>query len=82
MVHVHELGFSECPKAYVFKGTKDYEAQQIGDLLGLSQAAPTRSMTSGMVPPSAARFLVPVADCAFALESILEDLQTDPVTRR
>ncbi len=29
MVQVHELGFTECPKSYVFKGTKDYEPQQV-----------------------------------------------------
>jgi hypothetical protein len=29
MVQVHELGFAECPKSYVFKGTKDYEPQQV-----------------------------------------------------
>ncbi len=28
-VHVHELGFSECPKAYVFRGTKDYSVGQV-----------------------------------------------------
>ena len=28
-VHVHELGFSECPKAYVFRGTKDYSPAQV-----------------------------------------------------
>lgn len=29
-VHVHELGFSDCPKAYVFRGSKDYSAAQVG----------------------------------------------------
>lgn len=28
-VHVHELGFSECPKAFVFRGSKDYTPQQV-----------------------------------------------------
>lgn len=35
MVHVHELAFSECPKSFVFKGTKDYPAKQIQEMLGL-----------------------------------------------
>jgi protein transport protein SEC23 len=39
MVNVHELGFSECPKAYVFRGTKDVTAQQVQDLLGIKAAA-------------------------------------------
>lgn len=29
-VHVHEIGFSECPRAYVFRGSKDYSAAQVG----------------------------------------------------
>jgi len=77
MVQVHELGFSECPKAYVFRGTKDVTAQQVQDLLGIKssqpgqQAVQTRAM-------AAARFLMPVSECSFTLESILEDLQKDP----
>lgn len=29
-VHVHELGFADCPKAYVFRGSKDYSPAQVG----------------------------------------------------
>ena len=28
-VHVHEIGFTECPRAYVFRGSKDYSAAQV-----------------------------------------------------
>ena len=44
MVHVHELGFSECPKAYVFRGNKEVPADKIHSLLGLrqQQAVPVR----------------------------------------
>lgn len=31
-VHVHEIGFTECPRAYVFRGSKDYSAAQVGDV--------------------------------------------------
>ena len=36
MVHVYELGFTECPKSHVFRGNKDFSAQQIQDMLGLT----------------------------------------------
>jgi protein transport protein SEC23 len=29
-VHVHELGFSECSKAFVFRGSKEYTSAQVG----------------------------------------------------
>ena len=32
-VHVHELGFDECPKSYVFRGSKEFTSQQIQDQL-------------------------------------------------
>jgi protein transport protein SEC23 len=33
-VHVHELGFTDCSKAYVFRGTKEYTSQQVGATQG------------------------------------------------
>ena len=39
LVHVHELGFSDCPKAYVFRGEREYTPQKVQDMLGVS---PTR----------------------------------------
>jgi protein transport protein SEC23 len=33
---VHELGFADCPKSYVFRGTKEYNAKQIQEMLGIS----------------------------------------------
>ena len=35
MVTVHEIGFSECPKAHVFRGTKMHDGNQIQTLLGM-----------------------------------------------
>ncbi|CAG8496860.1 7983_t:CDS:2, partial [Cetraspora pellucida] len=35
MAQVHELGYSECPKSYVFRGTKEYSSKQIQEMLGL-----------------------------------------------
>jgi len=80
---VHELGYTECAKSYVFRGSKDYTSKQVQEMLGLS--------TSGMrtnVPPQpgrpapvmgpAARFLLPVQQCEFQLTNALEQLQRDP----
>lgn len=35
---VHELGFAECPKSFVFRGTKDYAPKQVQEMLGLTGA--------------------------------------------
>jgi len=35
MVQVHELGFSECPKCFVFRGDKEMTAPQVQQQLGL-----------------------------------------------
>lgn len=84
LVQVHELGFSECPKSYVFRGDKDYPTQKVQDMLGV---APMRGgqVMGGSVPggmggrvPAVGRFLLPVGECTFALEQVLEDLQRDP----
>lgn len=82
LVQVHELGFSECPKSYVFQGEKEYSTQKVQDMLGI---APTRGVggAQGSVNNSSrqsalGRYLLPVADCMCALESVLEDLQKDP----
>eukprot|EP00638_Chattonella_subsalsa_P004914 CAMPEP_0117736372 /NCGR_PEP_ID=MMETSP0947-20121206/1889_1 /TAXON_ID=44440 /ORGANISM="Chattonella subsalsa, Strain CCMP2191" /LENGTH=741 /DNA_ID=CAMNT_0005551647 /DNA_START=307 /DNA_END=2532 /DNA_ORIENTATION=- len=104
-VMVHELGFAECPKSYVLRGSKEYTPQMIQDLLGVGKmpvgygAAPAPvNQQPGMPPPSAqaggpggapggagsgkssavGRFLLPVSDCSFVLESVLEELQRDP----
>ncbi|KAJ3277055.1 GTPase-activating protein S23 [Terramyces sp. JEL0728] len=36
MAQVHEIGFGECPKSYVFKGSKEYTGKQIQEMLGLA----------------------------------------------
>ena len=71
MAYVHELGFSECPKSYVFRGDKELTARQIQDQLGLTLT--TDPLNKGE-NPALRRFLVPVSECEFALNSILDDL--------
>ncbi|KAJ3382722.1 GTPase-activating protein S23, partial [Lobulomyces angularis] len=87
MVQVHELGYSECPKSYVFKGSKDYTSKQIQEMLGLHAspaARPQQPVRPGQqLPPppqnvGAGRFLQPVSQCEFQLTTIVEQLQRDP----
>lgn len=80
---VHELGYTECAKSYVFRGSKDYNAKQVQEMLGLSMsgARPNMAQQPNRPPPmmnSAARFLLPVQQCEFQLTTALEQLQKDP----
>jgi protein transport protein SEC23 len=66
----------------VFRGSKDYSAKQVQEMLGLTNTGirpgmpqqPGRPMPMG---PSS-RFLLPVQQCEFQLTKALEQLQKDP----
>lgn len=78
---VHELGYAECTKSYVFRGGKEYQPKQIQDMLGLSaqtRAAPRPGQPMPQQTFGAARFLLPVQQCEFQLTGILEALARDP----
>lgn len=77
---VHEIGYSSCPKSYVFRGSKEYAPKQISDMLGLNSSnrpAPRPGQPMGPASFGASRFLMPVAQCEFQLTSLLENLQRD-----
>ena len=81
MASVHELGYAECPKAFVFRGTKEYSPKQIQDMLGLAPAprAPPAPGQPGPPPNfGPARFMMPVEQCEYQLTTILESLARDP----
>ncbi|KAL8914008.1 MAG: hypothetical protein Q9171_001259 [Xanthocarpia ochracea] len=83
MAQVHELGYGECAKSYVFRGSKDYAAKQVQEMLGLTQSVgrPNVPQQPGRPPAMmgpAARFLLPVQQCEFQLTNALEQLQRDP----
>ena len=90
MAQVHELGYTECAKSYVFRGNKDYQAKQVQEMLGLSMAPgarpgqqqvqpqPGRPAQAPPVGGAQARFLLPVQQCEFQLTNVLESLQRDP----
>jgi len=63
-VMVHELGFADCPKSFVFRGTKEYNTQRVQDLLNIMP--PNRggaAQQAGGREPALGRFLMPVAEC-------------------
>ncbi|KAG5641165.1 GTPase-activating protein S23 [Asterophora parasitica] len=81
MTQVHEIGYAECSKSYVFRGGKEYSPKQIQDMLGLSsqaRAAPRPGQPMPQQSFGAARFLIPVQQCEFQLTGILETLARDP----
>lgn len=78
---VHELAYDTCPKSYVFRGSKEYQAKQIADTLGLNPGSrPMQPVRPGqpLPAPAASKFLLPVQACEFQLTNILEGLQRDP----
>ncbi|KAL1971762.1 hypothetical protein VTN31DRAFT_1850 [Thermomyces dupontii] len=80
MAQVHELGYGECAKSYVFRGHKDYPAKQVQEMLGLLAPGlrPGGPQIQGRPQGAAARFLLPVQQAEFQITNILEQLQRDP----
>lgn len=82
-VAVHEIGYKECSKSYVFRGSKDYPAKQVQEMLGLAAPGlrPNMPPQQGRPPPPmgpAARFLLPVQQAEFEITNALEQMQKDP----
>ena len=82
-VAIHEIGYNECSKSYVFRGSKDYTAKQVQEMLGLSAPGlrPNMPPQQGRPPPPmgpAARFLLPVQQAEFQITNALEQMQRDP----
>ncbi|XP_044721952.1 sec23/Sec24 trunk domain-containing protein [Hirsutella rhossiliensis] len=48
MVQVHEIGYEGCAKSYVFRGSKDYTAKQVQDMLGLSSPQAEFQLTKAL----------------------------------
>ncbi|KAJ4956849.1 hypothetical protein NE237_013632 [Protea cynaroides] len=83
-VQVHELGFSDLTKVYVFRGSKDISKDQVLDQLGLSASANRpapgypKGAQQGLINSALVnRFLLPASDCEYTLNSLLDELQTD-----
>jgi len=75
LVQVHELGFTDCPKSYVFRGDKDYPSQKVQEMLGITPMRSGVGAPGLRAPgrqPAVGRFLMPVGECTFNLEQVLE----------
>ena len=70
MCSVVELGFSEVPKMFIFKGDKTYTSNEISEQLGLFNKKDIKNQSK--------RFLVPLKDYEFSINSFLDDLYPDP----
>ncbi|CAL5391929.1 unnamed protein product [Camellia sinensis] len=83
-VQVHELGFSDMSKVYVFRGSKELSKDQVLDQLGLGlvgrRTGPgfQKGGQSGFLANSGVtRFLLPASECEYTLDSLLDELGTD-----
>ncbi|XP_047314021.1 protein transport protein SEC23-like [Impatiens glandulifera] len=84
-VQVHELGFSDMSKVYVFRGSKELSKDQILEQLGLGMigrrmANPgfQKQPTGGVLPNAGVtRFLLPASECEFSLNTLLDELNND-----
>ncbi|TYG50241.1 hypothetical protein ES288_D10G158600v1 [Gossypium darwinii] len=82
-VQVHELGFSDMSKVYVFRGSKEISREQVLEQLGLGSAGrrPTvgypKVLQNGYANTGVNRFLLPASDCEYTLDTLLDELQTD-----
>lgn len=74
MCYVHEVSASTMPRSFAFRGSKEFTAQQVAYQLGLSTSNDPRGTMS---THAARRFLLPVVDCEFTLNSLLDDLPRD-----
>ncbi|PSS10069.1 Protein transport protein [Actinidia chinensis var. chinensis] len=83
-VYVHELGFGQIPKVYVFRGSKEVTKDQVIEQMGFFAKRPKPAsgviagVRDGLSQETIARFLLPASECEFAINSILEELQKDP----
>ncbi|XP_059650955.1 protein transport protein SEC23 E-like [Cornus florida] len=87
-VQVHELGFSDMSKVYVFRGSKQMSKDQVLEQLGLRGAGRRtgpgfpKGGQGGLPDSGITRFLLPASECEYTLDSLLDELGTDqwPVT--
>ncbi|THF97104.1 hypothetical protein TEA_001915 [Camellia sinensis var. sinensis] len=79
-VQVHELGFSDMSKVYVFRGSKELSKDQVLDQLGLGLAGRRTGpgiQKGGLAVSGVTKFLLPASECEYMLNSLLDELGTD-----
>uniref|UniRef100_A0A674F5S7 Protein transport protein SEC23 n=1 Tax=Salmo trutta TaxID=8032 RepID=A0A674F5S7_SALTR len=80
MIQVHELGCEGISKSYVFRGTKDLNAKQLQEMLGLTKPTAAQAGRGPQAPqaPLSNRFLQPIQNIDMNLTDLLGELQRDP----
>lgn len=68
-VQVHELGFGEMSKVYVFRGGKELGKDQILEQLGLGRRTGGFGK-AGVFDSGVSRFLLPASDCEYTFTSV------------
>jgi protein transport protein SEC23 len=79
-VQVHEIGFTECSKSWVFQGSKECDPKKVAFQLGLNKGPAQQQQMRGPVDSSApgmGRFLLPLSEGEFVLSDLLENLHVD-----
>ncbi|KAB2623244.1 transport protein SEC23-like [Pyrus ussuriensis x Pyrus communis] len=87
-VQVHELGFSDLSKVYVFRGSKEISKEHVLEQLGLGNLGrrpgpiggggyQLKGVQNGLPNAGVTRFLLPASDCEYTLNTLLDELQTD-----
>lgn len=71
-VHVHELGFQQINKTFVFKGSKDVSKQMTGFLRKNSLTGVSDGAKDGLSsePDSSGRYLLPASGCKSTLDLV------------
>lgn len=74
-VQVHELGFGDMSKVYVFRGSKEMGKDQVLDQLGLGRrtgggAVYGKGGQAGGFDNGVHRFLLPASDCEYTFTSV------------
>jgi len=85
-ISVYELASESISKAYILRGNREYAPGRVGELLGCTGGRPQQQQPGGATPAPPVtpgeqileRFILPVSDCSFVVESILEDIRKDP----
>ncbi|KAL3910731.1 MAG: hypothetical protein SGILL_007577 [Bacillariaceae sp.] len=85
-ISVYDLSSDTISKSYILRGNREYAPGRVGELLGCNGRASQQNQPQGGAPQAPIgpgqevleRFLLPVSDCSFVVESILDDIRKDP----
>jgi len=78
MAYLLEIGFTDFQKMHVFRGDKEYSAQEIQELLLANSGQTTvKGGNPGNNKMLSKKFLQPKKDCAFTLSTFLDELNVD-----